>query len=92
MNGQHMRVIDATTQGVELDFDSARAMAGLLVGKVMADAMMVAWYDGATGKGHPDASECTDKPGWLAYAESHGGELRVNINHHQYVFIFASAV
>jgi hypothetical protein len=74
MTGQRMQAIDVATQGVELDFDSARAMAGLLAGKVMADVMM-AWYDGATGKGHPDASECTDKPGWLAYAESHGGNL-----------------
>ena len=51
--------------------------------------MLVVWYDGATGKGHPDAQECTGKPGWLAYAESHGGDIRVNINHHEFVFIFA---
>ena len=87
-----MRVIEIATRGVELDFDSARAMASLLAGKVVGGAMLVAWFDGKAGKGHPDASECTDKPGWLAYAESHGGDIRVNINHHEYVFIFAPAV
>lgn len=85
-----MRVIDVTTVGVKLDFATARAMAGLLAGKITEDAMLVAWYEGTTGTGHPDAQECTDKPGWLAYAESHGGEVRININHHEYVFIFAS--
>lgn len=84
-----MRVIEIATQGVEPDFAGACALAEAAATRMAQEVMLVAWYDGATGKGHPDAQECTGKPGWLAYAESHGGDIRVNINHHEFVFIFA---
>lgn len=87
-----MKTIDVTIQGLELDFNAARAMAELAATRVAQELMLVAWFDGKAGKGQPDARECTGKPGWLAYAESHGGDIRVNINHHEFVFIFAPAV
>ena len=33
------------------------------------EVMLVAWFDGKAEKGHPDAKECTGKPGWLTYAD-----------------------
>jgi hypothetical protein len=87
-----MRIIELTTQDVALDFNTARAMAELAATRTAQEVMLVAWFDGKAGKGHPDGRECTGKLGWLAYAESHGGDIRVNINHHEFVFIFASAV
>jgi hypothetical protein len=35
--------------------------------------------------------ECQHKPGWLAYAEGHGGRVRVDVNETEYSFIFANA-
>ena len=85
-----MQTIELSTQGIALDFNAARTMAESAATSVKQEVMLVAWFDGKNNKGHPDAMECTGKPGWLAYAESHGGDIRVNINHHEFVFIFAS--
>ena len=84
-----MKIVELSAQGRVLDFNAARAMAERSA--AAQDMMLVAWFDGKNNEGHPDAAECTGKPGWLAYAESHGGNIRVNINHHEYVFIFAQA-
>jgi hypothetical protein len=51
--------------------------------------MIVAWYDGQKGEEHPVVPECQHKPGWLAYAEGHGGNIRVNINDGEFEFIFS---
>lgn len=88
---KHMQIVELSAPGIALDFNTARAMAELAATRAAQEVMLVAWFDGKAGKGHPDARECTGKPGWLAYAESHGGNIRVNINHHEFVFIFASA-
>jgi hypothetical protein len=85
-----MHVIDLTLYGVEADFALARGMAELAATRSVGEAMLVAWFDGASGEGHPDARECTGKPGWLAYGESHGGTIRVNFNEERFVFIFAA--
>ena len=84
-----MKIVELSTPSTSLDFNAARAMAESAATSVAQEAMLVAWFDGKNNKGHPDAVECTGKPGWLAYAESHGGDIRVNINHHEFVFIFA---
>ena len=73
-----MRIVELSAQGKKLDFNAARAMAEQAA--AAQEVMPVAWFDGKNNKGHPDAMECTSKPGWLAYAESHGGNIRVNIN------------
>lgn len=86
-----MREVEVNVQGVSLDYAAARAVAQPLAEKAAGEVMLVAWFDGKAGKGHPDARECTGKPGWLAYAESHGGDIQVNVNHHEFVFIFAPA-
>ena len=86
-----MKIVELSTPSTSLDFNAARAMAESAATSVAQEVMLVAWFDGKAKKGHPDAQECTGKPGWLAYAESHGGDIRVNINHHEFVFIFAQA-
>ena len=43
------------------------------------------------GEEHPEVPECQHKPGWLAYAEGHGGRVRVDVNETEYSFIFADA-
>lgn len=84
-----MHVIDLTLHGVDVDFGLARAMAELAAARSVGEVMLVAWFDGAAGEGHPNARECTGKPGWLAYGESHGGAIRVNVNEERFVFVFA---
>jgi len=85
--------IDITIQGVPLDYAVAHALADVLSKKVARDAMLVAWFDGKNDVGYPVIQECTgDKPSWLTYAESHGGNLGVNINGGEFVFVFETGL
>ncbi len=56
-----------------------------------ADPMLLSWYQGKTGESYPNL-ECGpgDKPAWITYAESRGGDLTIDINEGQYVFIYLS--
>ena len=89
----NIKEIDVSVQGAALDYAAAHALAEVLTKKVARDAMLVAWFDGKNDVGYPVVQECTgDKPGWLAYAESHGGNLGVNINGGEFVFVFATGL
>ncbi len=89
----NIREIDVSVRGAALDYAAAHALSGVLSKKVARDAMLVAWFDGKNNIGYPVVQECTgDKPGWLAYAESHGGNLEVNINDGEFVFVFAAGL
>lgn len=72
-----------------LGFDRARQGAEQLAADSIANPMLIAWYDGIRGEEHPEVPECQHQPGWLAYAEGHGGQLRVDVNDGAYSFIFA---
>ena len=88
---QHLlgNIKEISVKDVALEYATAHALAG----KAAGDAMLVAWYDGKNNAGYPEVQECTgDKPGWLAYAESHGGNLAVNINSGEFIFVFATGL
>lgn len=88
-----MHTVDITIQGVPLDYATARAVVQQLAEKAAGRTMLVAWFDAKNNSGHPEVQECTgNKPGWLAYAESHGGNLGVNINGGEFVFVFATGL
>lgn len=89
-----MHTVDLTLPDVGLNFAAARAAADAvaqpLSAQVHGEPMLLAWFDGKNDVGYPQGQECTGTtPGWLAYAKSHGGDLRVNVNHHAFIFIFA---
>ena len=76
----------------ELDFDRAEAAAYERVRKYDSDPMLVAWYEKKTGRRSPTVS-CEEEggdPGWVNYAKGHGGNLTVNVNDGDYIFIFKS--
>lgn len=90
---RNIKEIDVSIQGAALDYAAAHALADVLAKRVVRDAMLVAWFDGKNGVGYPAVQECTgDKPSWLAYAESHGGNLDVNINGDEFFFVFATGL
>ncbi len=72
----------------DLDFSQARRLADNLVSGSLSEPMLIAWYDGNKGEEHPHVPECQHKPGWLAYAEGHGGRVRVDVNETEYSFIY----
>ena len=75
----------------KLDFVEAKDFAKQKAREICFDPMLLSWYQGKTGESYPNI-ECGpgDKPAWIIYAESRGGDLTIDINEGQYVFIFLS--
>lgn len=78
-------------KGIELNFSLAKLLAEDLASGSLSEPMLMAWFDGKKGEEHPQVPECQHKPGWLAYAEGHGGRIRKDVNENEYSFIFADA-
>jgi len=75
-----------------LDFAEARELAYQKARELSEDPMLLAWYEAKTGKFSPPVECCSEKkPGWIVYAESRGGNITVDINDEQYVFIYLDA-
>lgn len=82
-------VIRFTTEDKAVDFEEAKDLAKQKARQMCADPMLLSWYDGTTGTGYPNL-ECgrSDKPAWIVYAESRGGNLTVDFNDGQYLFYY----
>jgi YHS domain-containing protein len=85
-----MPEIGLTVTGCDLDFDAAQRLARALASRQGAEPMLLAWFDRRREQASPNIPECQRLPGWLAYAQGHGGNLKVDINGGEYVFIFVS--
>lgn len=88
--GAGMREVGLKVSGMELDFETAQVLAQTAARCYAEDAMLLAWFDRERGKESPEVPECQRKPGWIAYAESHGGDLKIDVNRGAYVFIFTT--
>ena len=77
------------TEGNGLDFNEAKEIADREAGKINSDPMLLAWYERKTGSYSPPVACCgEEKPAWVIYAESRGGNITVDINQEEYVFIY----
>lgn len=82
--------IELSLDSGELTLESARAAADVAARAHDEDPMLISWFEAETGRHSPRVECCReDKPGWLAYAESRGGDLVFSINRQQYVFVYA---
>jgi hypothetical protein len=90
-NGYPGRHIKLEVDDPDLAFAAAKDIAKQKAQESCDDPMLLSWYNGDTGQSYPDA-DCGpgDKPAWIIYAESRGGDLTVDINQGRYVFIFLS--
>ena len=86
--GNHVKI---SIDEQELDFSEVKDIAKQKAKEMCADPMLLSWYIGKTGESYPNL-ECGpgDKPAWIIYAESRGGDLTIDINEGEYVFIFLS--
>jgi hypothetical protein len=81
--------ISIEVDGAPLEFSRARSFADEAAREVSSDPMLLSWYDKKTGKFSPDVVCCgSEKPTWLVYAESRGGNIAVNVNDLEYVFVY----
>ena len=84
-------LIRVRVEDPDLDFVTAKDIAKQEAKKKCADPMMLSWYQGKIGEGFPNF-ECgkADTPAWLVYAASRGGDLTIDINNGDYIFIYLS--
>ena len=81
--------IDIGVSDEPLDFARARAIAEARARQEGAEPMLLAWYDRGAGAFSPRVTCCSDdKPAWLIYAVSRGGDLVIDINGEAYVFVY----
>jgi hypothetical protein len=81
--------IELRAEGPDLDFHRARALAEEEVRKFSVDPMLLAWFDKKEARFSPDVTCCgTEKPTWLVYAEARGGNISVDINDEEFVFVY----
>jgi hypothetical protein len=72
-----------------LDFPQAKELASRRAREVADEPMLLAWFDRARGAFSPRITCCReDRPSWLTYAESRGGDLVISLNEGDFVFIF----
>lgn len=74
-----------------LGFSKAKDMAKSRAQEICEDPMLLSWYRGDTGESYPDI-ECGrgNQPAWIVYAESRGGDIAIDVNDGQYIFIYLS--
>jgi hypothetical protein len=81
--------VDIRLKDENLTFPQARKLAERRARELAPVPMLLAWYDRRTGRYSPDVPCCReDKPAWLSYAESRGGDLIIDINDEEYVFVY----
>lgn len=75
--------------GERLAFDRAQELAGVEAEKHLKEPMNLSWLDRVADRHFPNVECCQedDKESWEIYAESRGGEVRVEVGD-AYVFIF----
>ena len=67
-----------------LNFAEAKDIAKQKAKEICADPMLLSWYKGQTGESYPNL-ECGpgDKPAWILYAETRGGDITIDVNEGQ---------
>ena len=82
-------VVPLKMEGPDLNIDKAKEAAKRFAHTYVSDPELVGWYDGNSNKFEREGETCGDgKPDWIEYARSKGGNLTVNVNGEQFVFIF----
>jgi hypothetical protein len=73
----------------KLDFAEAKQIADRAARNLDPQPMLLAWFERNTGEHSPRVECCgDDKPAWLVYAESRGGNLVIQLNDGEYQFVF----
>lgn len=82
--------VQLTLDEPDLDLERAREAAKELARSYGSAAELLAWFEGKAGRYYPDTADCLEgtPPSWVQLAEAKGGNLTIDVNHGQYVFVF----
>jgi hypothetical protein len=74
----------------DLDFTEAQNIAKDQARTYYSDSMLLSWFDKKNGRYSPHEAECCTegKPSWVEYARSRGGNLTIDINDGDFIFVF----
>ncbi len=83
--------IALTIEDSDAGFEEIRNEAFKKAQEISPDPVLLAWYEGKTGKSVPP-NICTreDKPAWIVFAESRGADIVIDVNDEAYIFMFGS--
>ena len=85
--------VDLKIDNGKLDFTTAKNLSYDKANEMLEHPMLMGWYNRNSGHFSPNVTCCSeDKPGWVVYSESRGGNLSVTVNDEQYVFIYADLI
>jgi len=81
--------VKLTVEEPGLEFGRAKEIATREARQRAPNAMLLSWNDRKRGEFYPKF-ECggRQRPGWIIFAESRGGNLTVDINDGEYTFIY----
>ncbi len=81
--------IDVTAPS-DVDFSTAKEIADKKAKEVASSPMLLSWFDRRSGKFSPQVDFCefNNRPVWLVFAESRGGDITIDINQEQYIFVY----
>lgn len=86
-----MERIECLISGYLVDFEQAKAIAGIMAEKEDEFATLMSWCDRDKGRHSPHCLQCDIKgePAWEVYGRNHDGRLRISIDNDRFVFIFS---
>jgi len=86
--GEIMKIVKLESDA-SVDFEQAQKLAGEQARKHLEEPMNLSWLDRIADRHFPDVDCCQEegKESWEIYAESRGGEVRVEVGE-SFVFIF----
>lgn len=86
---KEQREVELHAHEGELSLSEAKRLADAAARDRVPDPMLLAWFSRKTGEHSPKVECCgEDKPAWLVYAESRGGNLTIRLNDGEYVFVY----
>lgn len=87
-----MKTIRLEGDGIELEFAVCKPLADAMAAQLLGETICLSWYDQAKDQESPaHVSECheaCDIPGYIEYAESRGGQLRIVCGDGDFVFCY----
>ena len=85
-NPVHLKIVEPG-----LDFEQAQRAARNLAKAYYSEPKLLSWFDKSRERYSPeDIEDCKEgePPSWLEYATSRGGNLAIDVNDEEYVFVF----
>jgi hypothetical protein len=89
-----MKTLNVSKPGLKLDFKRAKVLADNRAASHLSEPTCLSWYDRDIDYESPaHSSDCHDTcemPGYVEYATSRGGELKVDVEAGRFVFCYRS--